>query len=244
MALPASGTITLAQIQTEFGGSNPIGLNEYYKGGAYVKTTDNAPNVPVSGTISLSNFLGASKNTFTPVLRTYTSGTSVTETAPTGASNVLIAVWGGGGGGGRGWVSDGPEFGQGGGSGGYSQSSYSISGDETLVYTVGAGGNGGTSAGTPSQSGGASSVSSGTRSITTMTSNGGTGGTTAVGGSGGSATGGNTTNTTGNTATDDLGADAVVGFNSASGGRGGDGGFGVGSNGSPGTSGKVIFYYT
>ena len=87
MALPASGTITLAQIHTEFGGSNPIGLNEYYNGGAYVKTTDNAPNVPASGTISLSNFWGASKNTFTPVTRTYTTGTAATETAPTGASN-------------------------------------------------------------------------------------------------------------------------------------------------------------
>lgn len=61
MPLPASGTITLAQIQTEFGGANPISLNEYYKGGAYVKTTDTAPNVPTSGTISLSMFYGAAK---------------------------------------------------------------------------------------------------------------------------------------------------------------------------------------
>ena len=39
MALQSSGTITLAQIQTEFGGSNPIGLSEYYKGGSYVPNT-------------------------------------------------------------------------------------------------------------------------------------------------------------------------------------------------------------
>jgi len=57
MALPASGTITLADIQTEFGGSNPISLSEYYRGGAYV--TSNNTNVPTSGTISLSNFYGA-----------------------------------------------------------------------------------------------------------------------------------------------------------------------------------------
>ncbi len=57
MALPASGTITLAQIQTEFGGANPIGLNEYYRNGAYV--TVNNTSVPVSGTITLSNFYGA-----------------------------------------------------------------------------------------------------------------------------------------------------------------------------------------
>ena len=29
MALPASGQITFLQIQTEFGGSNPIAMNEY-----------------------------------------------------------------------------------------------------------------------------------------------------------------------------------------------------------------------
>jgi hypothetical protein len=54
MALPASGTITLADIQTEFGGSNPIGLNEYYRNGAYV--TANNTGVPTSGQISVSNF--------------------------------------------------------------------------------------------------------------------------------------------------------------------------------------------
>jgi hypothetical protein len=57
MTLPASGTITLAQIQTEFGGSNPIGLNEYYRNGAYV--TPNNTSVPTSGAITLSNFYGA-----------------------------------------------------------------------------------------------------------------------------------------------------------------------------------------
>ena len=57
MTLPASGTITLAQIQTEFGGSNPIGLNEYYRNGAYV--TPNNTSVPTSGAITLSNFYNA-----------------------------------------------------------------------------------------------------------------------------------------------------------------------------------------
>ena len=32
MALSSSGSISLSQIQTEYGGSNPIGLNEYYIG--------------------------------------------------------------------------------------------------------------------------------------------------------------------------------------------------------------------
>jgi hypothetical protein len=57
MALQSSGVIALSDIQTEFGGSNPISLSEYYRGGAY--TTSNNTNVPTSGAISLSNFYGA-----------------------------------------------------------------------------------------------------------------------------------------------------------------------------------------
>ena len=56
MALQSSGLIRLSQIQTEFGGSNPISLSEYYRGGAY--TTTNNTGVPTSGSISLSNFYG------------------------------------------------------------------------------------------------------------------------------------------------------------------------------------------
>ena len=36
MVLQASGEISFAQIQTEFGGSNPIGLDEYTRSGSYV----------------------------------------------------------------------------------------------------------------------------------------------------------------------------------------------------------------
>ena len=31
-----TGTISLNDVQTEFGGSNPIAINEYYAGGLYV----------------------------------------------------------------------------------------------------------------------------------------------------------------------------------------------------------------
>lgn len=51
MPLQSSGAISLLDIQTEFGGSNPIGINEYY--GA-------ATGIPGSGTISLADFYGAS----------------------------------------------------------------------------------------------------------------------------------------------------------------------------------------
>jgi len=62
VALPTSGTLTLADIQTEFGGSNPIGLSEYYAGGSYVPAGTSGTNgaVPSSGTISVSNFYGTS----------------------------------------------------------------------------------------------------------------------------------------------------------------------------------------
>lgn len=56
MALPPSGPLSLSQIQGEFGGSNPISLSEYYRGGAFV--TGNNTSVPTSGTISISNFYG------------------------------------------------------------------------------------------------------------------------------------------------------------------------------------------
>jgi hypothetical protein len=62
MTLPTSGPLALSQIQTEFGGSNPISLSEYYAGGANVPagTTGTNGAVPSSGTISIWNFYGTS----------------------------------------------------------------------------------------------------------------------------------------------------------------------------------------
>ena len=51
MPLQSSGAISLSQIQTEFGGSNPISLNEYYSA---------ADGIPSSGTISMNQFYGKS----------------------------------------------------------------------------------------------------------------------------------------------------------------------------------------
>jgi hypothetical protein len=63
MALPTSGPLTLTDIQTEFGGSAPVSLDEYYAGGAYVAagTSGTYGAVPSSGTISIQNFYGTSK---------------------------------------------------------------------------------------------------------------------------------------------------------------------------------------
>jgi len=86
MALPSSGSLTLAQIQTEFGGANPISLSEYYRNGGLV--TGNNTNVPTSGIISLSNFYGAVK------LFQFTISTSYTTTQDL-RSLALAAGWNG-----------------------------------------------------------------------------------------------------------------------------------------------------
>lgn len=65
MTLPASGPLSLANIQTEFGGSNPISMNEYYRGGAFV--TANNTGVPTSGVISVNNFYGTTRRIAIPL---------------------------------------------------------------------------------------------------------------------------------------------------------------------------------
>jgi len=62
MTLPSSGTLSLQQIAAEFGGSNPISLNQYYRGGSLVKDTIANASIPASGAISVSNFYNASSN--------------------------------------------------------------------------------------------------------------------------------------------------------------------------------------
>jgi len=61
MPIQPSGTIALSDIQTEFGGSNPISLNEYYAGGANVPsgTTGDFGALPTSGTIGVQKFYGS-----------------------------------------------------------------------------------------------------------------------------------------------------------------------------------------
>jgi hypothetical protein len=59
MALQSSGAISLNDIQTEFGGTNPISMSEYYRGGSFV--TDNNTGVPTSGAIDFNDFYGTSK---------------------------------------------------------------------------------------------------------------------------------------------------------------------------------------
>ena len=101
MALPDSGTISLTDIQAEFGGPTPVSLGNYYKGGSYVLTTDYAPNVPTSGPIRLSDFYGARRTALTTVTFT-TPGSNFVVLPSTFVSGTLsiVSMTGGGGGGG------------------------------------------------------------------------------------------------------------------------------------------------
>lgn len=56
MALPGSGALSFSQIQSAFGGSNPISLSEYYRNGSYVPSNNTTSGVPTSGQISVSQF--------------------------------------------------------------------------------------------------------------------------------------------------------------------------------------------
>ena len=62
-ALPSSGAISLGDVQTEFGGSNPVSMNEYYKDASYtnhdgVGVSALNSSVPTSGTIDMADFRG------------------------------------------------------------------------------------------------------------------------------------------------------------------------------------------
>lgn len=85
MTVQATGAISLANIQTEFGGSNPIGLSEYYRGGSYVPS--NVTAVPTSGAISLSQFYGT---TAWPGPRVLSHGTWSTVNAAGFANNDVL----------------------------------------------------------------------------------------------------------------------------------------------------------
>ena len=78
MTLPNSGAISINSLVGEYGGSAPHSMSEYYKGGGLVANHSNNPNVPTSGTISLSNFYGASNTP--PSVNTWSSTISCGST--------------------------------------------------------------------------------------------------------------------------------------------------------------------
>lgn len=71
MAIANTGPISLSTIQTEFGGSNPISMSEYYRGGAYVTT--NNTGVPTSGAITFGVFRGTTATDLEPAAVNWTN---------------------------------------------------------------------------------------------------------------------------------------------------------------------------
>lgn len=61
MTLPSSGIISINNLVSEFGGSAPHALSEYYRNGGLVSSGNT--NVPTSGAIALSDFYGATATT-------------------------------------------------------------------------------------------------------------------------------------------------------------------------------------
>jgi hypothetical protein len=92
MALPTSGPLTLANIQTEFGGTNPISLSEYYAGGGLVPagTSGTYGAVPSSGTISIQNFYGTQNRVALSV--TYASSTANASLNLSGISGYIAGI--------------------------------------------------------------------------------------------------------------------------------------------------------
>ena len=93
MAIQSSGVISLSDIQTEFGGSNPISISEYYRDGAYV--TSNNTSVPTSGAISLSNFYGATNQfsyTFSSSAKQVNLSSALTAAGWDGSAPVNVTV--------------------------------------------------------------------------------------------------------------------------------------------------------
>lgn len=220
-------------------------------------------HMPINGKLYLPQMaggilVGAAGSLVSPVLNIHTTGSGATETIPSssGFSVMEIQCWGGGGAGGGSAGSG--TGGSGGGAGGYSRASFNIaaSGGKTLTYTVGTNG-----VGVSNSTGGsgiASSVSSGTFAISTITCNGGGGGAANGGavGSGGTVTDANSgaTNTTGPNGSLNSGSTGGSGGTGTTGNVTGDGSpYGGGGQGHAGgvvgagvngTAGAAVFFYT
>ena len=100
MAIPSAGSaLSLSDIQTEFGGSNPIALSEYYAGGDNVPsgTSGDAGSIPSSGTIAVSQFYGSTNRvaialTISSSTQSYNIFSNRGGTYSAGISDVTLTV--------------------------------------------------------------------------------------------------------------------------------------------------------
>lgn len=81
MTITTSGSLAMSAIQSEFGGTNPISMSEYYAGGALVPSGVSGVNgaIPSSGQVSMSKYYGASS-----------SGVSLNPNYTTGWTGVIL----------------------------------------------------------------------------------------------------------------------------------------------------------
>lgn len=160
MTLPAAGSsISFSQLQTEFGGTNPISLSEYYRTATEYGTPVSSDRygkpvaggnwviVPATAAISIGNFFSTTKTAATQItgFASNTTQSATSYTTPGSASRVIRVVAMGAGGGGGGGSSRNFNYWQhgGGGGGGSGELRYSTMtvDPSTVVYCyVGAGG--------------------------------------------------------------------------------------------------------
>lgn len=88
MAIISSGALTMTAIRTEFGGTNPTSLSEYYRNGAY--TTSNNTGVPTTGAISMSQFYSTTAADYVPNALAWSDISSTTDDQ--GGSNYVETV--------------------------------------------------------------------------------------------------------------------------------------------------------
>jgi len=253
MAVPTTN-VGMSDIQTEFGGSNPISLSEYYAGGPLVPAGTSSPvagSIPSSGEIAVGDFRGAVAATFIVAsggtvttdgdfkIHRFTGPGTFTVSSvgnPAGSDAVDYTVVAGGGSGGRG-------HGGGGGSGGYRATGYGPSPLRGSAFSVSAQGYpitiGGGGAAPPSVvplQNGSNGVDS---TFSSITSNGGGlgAGFNNTGGSGGSGGGSGSNASSGGSGNQgsfsppegNNGGAGSPGPNQAGGGGGGGGAGGAGS---------------
>jgi len=90
MVLPTTN-LSMAQIRDEFGGSNPVSLNQYYRGGARVRNYGNGVgfingDIATSGEISMGQFRGAANLDAFDVQSLF----SITQSPQSAAVGILV----------------------------------------------------------------------------------------------------------------------------------------------------------
>lgn len=138
MGINYNAAVSWSMIQGEFGGSNPISISEYYRGGGRVGTNPNVRTIPNSGTISAANFRATSA---AGNIDFASPGTTAFQ-IPLWLATAIYQVVGGGGGGqqGNGNSSSPGGAGAGGGAGSFAQNTILFSPGEMVNMNVGSGG--------------------------------------------------------------------------------------------------------